>query len=57
MTITLPLVPVTGMLVDRFGTKRIVLLAQFLQRAGFFGYLVVRNVPMLLGMALLDAIG
>lgn len=57
MTMTLPLVPLTGMLVDRFGTKRVVLLAQFLQGAGFLGYLVVRNVPMLLGMALLNAIG
>ncbi len=57
MTITIPLVPLTGMLVDRFGTKRVVLLAQFLQGAGFLGYLVVRNVPMLLGMALLNAIG
>ena len=57
MAMTLPLVPVTGMLVDRFGTKRVVLLAQLLQGAGFLGYLVVRNVPMLLGMALLDAIG
>jgi MFS family permease len=57
MTMTLPLVPVTGMLVDRFGTKRVVLLAQFLQGAGFLGYLVVRNIPMLLGMVLLTAIG
>lgn len=57
MTITLPLVPVTGLLIDRFGTKRVVLLAQFLQGAGFLGYLVVRNVPMLLGMVLLNAIG
>ena len=57
MTMTLPLVPVTGLIVDRFGTKRVVLLAQFLQGAGFLGYLVVRNIPMLLGMALLTAIG
>jgi MFS family permease len=57
MTITLPLVPVTGLLIDRFGTRRVVLLAQFLQGAGFLGYLVVRNVPMLLGMVLLNAIG
>jgi MFS family permease len=57
MTITLPLVPMTGLLIDRFGTRRVVLLAQFLQGAGFLGYLVVRNVPMLVGMALLDAMG
>jgi MFS family permease len=57
MTITLPLVPVTGLLIDRFGTRRVVLLAQFLQGAGFLGYLVVLNVPMLLGMVLLNAIG
>jgi MFS family permease len=57
MAMTLPLVPVTGLLVDRFGTKRVVLLAQVLQGAGFLGYLVVRNVPMLLGMALLTAVG
>ena len=57
MTITIPLVPLTGMLVDRFGTKRVVLLAQVLQGAGFLGYLVVRDVPLLVGMALLNAIG
>ena len=57
MIITIPLVPVTGLLVDRLGTKRVVLLAQLLQGAGFLGYLVVRNIPMLFGMTLLDAIG
>src|SRR5260370_26077264 len=55
MTITLPLVPMTGLLVDRVGTRCVLLLAQFLQVAGFLAYLAVRNVPMLVGMALLDA--
>ena len=57
MALTLPLVPVTGGLVDRFGTRRVVLLAQILQGMGLLGYLVVHNVPLLFVTALLDAIG
>lgn len=57
MALTLPLVPVTGGLVDRFGTKHVVLLAQILQGIGLLGYLVVHNVPLLFVTALLDAIG
>ena len=55
--ITIPMVPVTGMLVDHFGAKRVVLTSQILQGAGFLGYLVVHNAAMLVGMALLVAVG
>src|SRR5581483_7056006 len=55
--ITIPMVPVTGMLVDHFGAKRVVLTSQILQGAGFLGYLVVHNAAMIVGMALLVAVG
>lgn len=57
MIITVPMVPVAGMLIDRFGAKRVVLLAQLLQGAGVFGYLIVNSAAMLMGMALLVASG
>jgi len=55
--ITVPMVPVTGTLVDRFGAKRVVLTSQILQGTGFLGYLLVQNAAMLVGMALLVAVG
>jgi MFS family permease len=55
--ITVPMVPVTGTLVDRFGVKPVVLTSQILQGAGFLGYLFVQNAAMLVGMALLVAVG
>jgi MFS family permease len=55
--ITVPMVPLSGMLVDRFGAKRVVLASQFLQGAGIFGYLIVNGAAMLVGMALLVAAG
>jgi MFS family permease len=57
MALTLPLVPVTGVLVERLGSMHVVLLAQILQGVGLLGYLVVQNVPLLFVTALLDAIG
>jgi len=54
---TLPLTPLTGALVDRFGGRRLVIASQFLQAAGFLGYLVVRSVPVLLVTALLVTAG
>ncbi|SRR5258708_5748036 len=51
------MVPVTGTLVDRFGAKRVVLTSQIVQGAGSLGYLVVQNAAMLVGMALLVAVG
>lgn len=55
--ITIPMVPLSGVLVDRFGAKRVVLLSPLLQGAGVFGYLVVTTVITLMGMALLVAAG
>jgi MFS family permease len=55
--ITIPMVPLSGMLVDRFGAKRVVVVSQLLQGAGIFGYLVVASVISLVGMALLVAAG
>ena len=54
---TLIVIPVTGVLVDRIGAKRVVILSQLLQGTGFFGYLIVTNFATLLGFALLVAVG
>jgi MFS family permease len=54
---TLIVIPMTGILVDRVGAKRIVIVAQILQGIGFFCYLLVTNFVMLLGFALLVTIG
>jgi MFS family permease len=54
---TLPITPLTGTLVDRFGAKRLVMLAQLLQGIGFLGYLVVNNAFTLVLFALLAGIG
>lgn len=57
MTATLLVIPLTGILVDRLGAKRVVLSAQILQGLGFFGYLIVTNFATLVGFALLVTIG
>ncbi|MBO0778199.1 MAG: MFS transporter, partial [Ktedonobacteraceae bacterium] len=54
---TIPLIPLTGILVDRFGARRLVIAAQILQGAGFLGYLVVHNIPLLVLMAFFTAAG
>lgn len=54
---TLPIAPLTGSLVDRFGARRIVIAAQILQGGGFLGYLAVNNMLTLIGCALLTSIG
>ncbi|WP_406472068.1 hypothetical protein [Streptomyces sp. NBC_01615] len=55
--LSLPLPPWTGNLVDRLGPKPIVLVAQLLQAAGFLGYLMVRNVSVLLLAATISSPG
>jgi MFS family permease len=45
---TLPMTPVTGALVDRFGSRRLVIASQVLQAIGFLGYLAVHSIPVLL---------
>lgn len=54
---TLVVIPITGILVDHVGAKRVVIIAQILQGLGFAGYLIVSNFVMLLGFALLVMIG
>ena len=57
MMATLLVIPLTGILVDRFGAKRVVISSQILQGFGFFGYLVVTNFATLVSFALLVTIG
>lgn len=54
---TLVATPVTGVLVDRVGARRIVVASQILQALGFLGYLAVRGAPTLFAMALLVTAG
>ena len=54
---TLPVAPLTGSLVDRFGARRVVILAQLSQGAGFIAYLFVGSVSALVPAALLVAVG
>jgi MFS family permease len=54
---TLIVIPITGILVDHVGAKRVVLCAQILQGLGFLGYLIVTNFATLIGFALLVTIG
>lgn len=54
---TLPIAPLTGSLVDRFGARYVVIAAQLLQGAGFLGFLVVNSAPGLVAFALLTQIG
>jgi MFS family permease len=54
---TLPIAPFTGWLVDRFGSRYVVIVSQLLQSAGFLGYLVVNSAATLIAFALLAGIG
>lgn len=56
-TVTLTANPLSGSFVDRFGPRRVVIASQLLQAVGFTGFLFVRNLPMLLGFALLTTSG
>ncbi len=51
--LTLPMTPITGALSDRLSARHLVIASQFLQAAGFFGYLFVHSIPVLLLTALL----
>lgn len=55
--LTLPLPLVAGHLVDRFGSRNVVLGAQLVQAAGFFLYLAVSGPAMLMIAALIVASG
>jgi len=54
---TLPMTPLTGALVDRWGARRLVIASQLLQALGFVGYLVVQSIPVLVATALLVTAG
>jgi len=55
--LSLPMTLVTGMLVDRIGTRRLLVTSELLLAAGFLGYLLVRTVPALFAAALLATAG
>src|SRR5215831_10406419 len=55
--LTLPVNPITGSLVDRFGARRLVVVSQLLQAIGFLGYLFVRTTPLLFATASLVTAG
>ncbi|GHO51720.1 MFS transporter [Ktedonobacter robiniae] len=55
--LTLPMNPITGSLVDRFGARQFVVISQLLQAIGFLGYLFVRTIPLLFAMAFLVTAG
>ncbi|MBO0793359.1 MAG: MFS transporter [Ktedonobacteraceae bacterium] len=57
MMATLLVIPLTGVLVDHIGAKRLVLCAQLLQGLGFLGYLIVAHFVTLVGFALLVTSG
>lgn len=54
---TIPIVPITGTLVDRFGARRLVIFAQLLQGVGFLGYLLVNTMVFLVITAIFVNIG
>ncbi len=54
---TLPVTPLIGALVDRYGARRLVIASQLLQALGFVGYLLVHSIPVLLVTALLVTAG
>lgn len=51
--LTIPVGPLGGALVDRFGARRVVAAAELLQGVGFLAYLLVGNVAALVGATLL----
>jgi MFS family permease len=53
----LPMVPLAGILVDRYGARRVVGAAEALQGVDFLGYLAVTTIPGLIGAAVLAAAG
>lgn len=53
----LPAAPIAGSFVDRFGARKVVISAQFVQGAGFAGYLFVGSIPALVPAAVLVAVG
>lgn len=55
--ITLLVTPVTGILIDRFGARKLVILSQFVEALGFIGYLTVSSLPSLLWAALIATAG
>lgn len=55
--LTVPLNPITGSLVDRFGSRRLVVISQLIQAVGFLGYLFVSTIPMLFVTSFLTAAG
>jgi len=55
--LTLPTTPATGILVDTFGAKRVLVASQLLQGAGFCGYLFVRTIPTLAITTVLITVG
>lgn len=54
---TIPIVPITGTLVDRFGARRLMIFAQLLQGVGFLGYLLVHTMVLLVITALFVTMG
>jgi MFS family permease len=54
---TLAVPPWTGRLVDRYGARAVVLVAQLVQAAGFGGYLLVRDAAGMFAAAILVAVG
>jgi MFS family permease len=55
--LSLPMTLVTGILVDRIGTRRVLVVSELLLVAGFLGYLLVRAVPALFAAALIATAG
>ena len=55
--LSMPMTLITGILVDRIGTRRVLVIGELLLAAGFLGYLVVRTVPALFAAALLATAG
>src|SRR2546421_5201170 len=55
--LSLPMTLVTGMLVDRIGSQRVLIASQLLLATGFLGYLMVGSAPELLAAALLATAG
>lgn len=55
--VTLAITPVTGVLVDRLGARRLVVTSQCLEAAGFLAYLMVSSAPSLFVAALIATAG
>ena len=55
--LSLPMTLVTGIVVDRIGTRLVLVASELLLAAGFLGYLLVRTVPALFAAALIATAG